>query len=64
MDSDQLVYDLLSVLGRKHQFSVWAAKYFAQEHSYWQSYRDRSFLIFICPAYTMIKLRYSAWMFI
>ena len=30
----------LSVLGEKILFSIWAAKYFAQELSYWQSNRD------------------------
>ena len=32
--SDQLLYVLLTVLGEKNLFSIWAAKYFSQELSY------------------------------
>ena len=46
MYSDQLVSVLLSVLGKKYLFSIWAAKYLAQELSHELSYRDRSYLIF------------------
>ena len=41
LDTDQQVYVFLSVLGRKYQFSVWAAKYFSQGLSYRQGFRDR-----------------------
>ena len=34
MDSDRLNFVLLTVLGRKYQCTIWAAKYFTKVHSY------------------------------
>ena len=45
IDSDQLIYFLLSALGRKYPFSILASKKISQELSYWQSYRDSCYLI-------------------